>query len=66
MKIATGKYLCGWCGIILNHQRKTVNMNNKQSLGSDLGTPGRHTVTSVLKCPKCNNAISQKTVDGLR
>lgn len=60
MKISDNEYVCEWCGENIKYIKKksTGDINPLTKL------PGRHTLTSTLKCPKCNRNVSQKRSDG--
>ena len=56
MKISDNLFMCPWCEEKIKHIPKSssAEMNiNKQ-------VPGRHKVTSALRCPKCGRVVSQK------
>jgi DNA-directed RNA polymerase subunit RPC12/RpoP len=56
MKIGDNLYKCPWCGEEIKHipNSSTAKFNPKTQ------SPGRHKVTSGLRCTKCGRIISQK------
>ena len=62
MKIGQNKYQCPWCMTVINHKRNSVLADNNPQTN----TPGRHTVTAPLTCPKCGRIVSQRTKEGFR
>ncbi len=56
MKINDNLYICEWCGENIEHTKD----KSTGAINPETKLPGKRSITSTLKCPKCNRNVSQK------